>query len=120
MIKKIARKRSAKIAPPLPLDQDVQPAIETAPLALDYPQAREKIVSRHYTLRLTAYESAASVEVSINEGQWQPCRFSVGHWWYDWADYGSGKHTLRARATGPNGQEVLAKRVCRVALDEGL
>ena len=125
MIKKIpsekgartpARKRIAKTVSSLPLDQDVQPALETAPLALDYPQARETIVSRHYTQRQTAWESAPSVEVSIDGAAWQPCRFSVGHWWYDWANYDSGKHALRVRAMGPTGRKTIAKRICRVEL----
>ena len=113
-----ARKRVAKApaaAAQPPLDQDVQPAAQ-APISLDYPQAGETITASHYTLRLTVPEGAAYVEVSIDDSAWQPCRFSVGHWWYDWADYASGRHTLRARAMGQDGVEASVKRVSKAAL----
>jgi hypothetical protein len=92
-----ARKRAPKKAP---VDQDVQQA---GGLTLDYPQAGEEVISAEYTLRLTAPEGTPAVEVSIDDSEWRPCRFAVGHWWFDWSAYAAGKHTLRARASGPGG-----------------
>lgn len=109
--KPAARKRAAKTT--RPLDQDVQPA-QTF-LMLDFPQPDETVVSPTYTLRFTVPENTPYVEVSVNDGAWQPCRFAVGHWWFDWADYSAGKHTVRARTTTFDGQEALVERTVRVA-----
>ena len=115
-----ARKRAVKApaaaaAVERPLDQDVKPQTQPA-IALDYPQKGEAVMSDHYTLRLTVPEGAAFVEVSIDDGAWQPCRFSVGHWWYDWSGYEAGRHTLRARTLGADGLEASVKRQVTVAI----
>jgi hypothetical protein len=90
-----AKKRVAKTAAPI-LNQDVK---QTCAASIDYPQAGEIIVSPQYTLRITAPEGLA-VEVSIDDGAWQPCRYSVGHWWFDWSNYPAGRHTVCARVSG--------------------
>lgn len=109
MKKPVVRKRAVRAAPAKPIDQDVQlPAAQTR-LVLDYPQAAETVLSRQYTLRLSAPEGAPSVEVSIDGGEWRPCRFAVGHWWYDWENYTEGSHQLRARAKR-DGDELTLER----------
>jgi hypothetical protein len=67
------------------------------------------VTSREYTLRLSAPEGAAGVEVSIDDQAWLPCRRAVGHWWYDWTGYGPGAHRVAARADLPNGLRALSK-----------
>jgi hypothetical protein len=112
-----ARKRSAKktdaAAPAAPVDQDIKPAAPA--LTLDYPQKGEVVTSASYTLRLSVPEGASYVEVSVDGGAWSGCRFSVGHWWYDWADYSDGKHVIVARAVTQDGREAELQRSTTVA-----
>lgn len=111
-----ARKRAVKAgaASPeaQPLDQDVKPAAPT--FTLDYPQREELVTSDNYTLRFSVPEGASYVEVSVDGGAWSGCRFSVGHWWYDWADYSDGKHTIVARAVTQDGREAKVERATKV------
>lgn len=69
---------------------------KTKAIQLDYPQLGETVVSPQYTFRIGA-EGAPAVEISINDGPWQPCRESVGFWWYDWRPDASGPCTAVAR-----------------------
>lgn len=105
-IKKPAvRKRAVRAeAPAKPVDQDVQAVSTRTKLVLDYPQPEELIVSRQYTLRFSTPEGTPAVDVSIDGGAWQACRFAVGHWWYDWDGYDEGPHLIRARAATEGGQ----------------
>lgn len=70
----------------------------------DHPQQGEKITAPHYTFRVGAIGEIERVELSINNGPWQPCRNSVGYWWYDWADYAAGKYQAAVRAQTKDGQ----------------
>ena len=70
---------------------------ETDLVEIDFPGPRETIVSTHYAIRVKA-SKASQVDVSIDGGLWQPCRFSVGYWWFDWSNIGAGAHEIRARA----------------------
>lgn len=72
--------------------------------AIDYPVAGETIVSSHYTFRLSAPETAQSVDVSIDQGPWLACRKAEGFWWCDWSGFGDGAHELIARMPGKNGR----------------
>ena len=56
----------------------------------------------YYTFRISAPD-AAGVAVSVDDGEWSPCRFSIGYWWHDWSDYESGSHQVRARACDAGG-----------------
>jgi hypothetical protein len=105
-----ARKRAAKKAP---VDQDIQ-AAAAATLTIDYPQEGEAVTAPQYTVRVTVPEGAPFVDVSVDKGEWQPCRFAVGHWWFDWAGYSAGQHTLRARVVGPDGNETIVSRKAKV------
>ena len=83
---------------------------------VDYPQAGEVVTSPDYTIRISAIE-ATKVEVFIDEGSWQPCRFSAGYWWYDWSGYLPGKHQIKAQAHKEDGQIVTSRpRQLMVAL----
>ena len=78
-------------------------------LSVDFPRQDEKITSRHYTLRVTAPEGVRSVDVSIDGQGWMACRHAVGHWWHDWADYGSGKHDIIARIRTRQGAVITSE-----------
>lgn len=76
-------------------------------LGIDFPQRRDLIFSREYTFRIGASSGVSGVEVSIDEGPWQPCREAVGYWWFDWSNFGQGRHQLVARGARPDGREIL-------------
>lgn len=65
---------------------------------VEYPQEGEVLARPCYTFRIGTIPEANNVEVSIEHGDWKPCRESLGLWWYDWADYTKGEHTLVARS----------------------
>lgn len=70
---------------------------KTVKASIDYPQEDETISSPHYTLRIKAPLNAEKVEICIDGAPWQLCRYSSGHWWYDWSGYFSGDHEVVAR-----------------------
>lgn len=79
--------------------------------ALDHPERGEKIVSPQYTFRAGVSGGVARVEISINQGPWQPCRWSVGYWWYDWAGYGNGRYQAAVRAAAKDGRVATCEPV---------
>lgn len=66
-------------------------------LAVDFPRQGETVTSPHYAVRLSAPEDAAQVEISVDQGDWIPCRKAAGYWWHDWSGYGEGEHEVVAR-----------------------
>ncbi|MBI4347614.1 MAG: hypothetical protein HY553_12220 [Elusimicrobia bacterium] len=74
-----------------PAAQRSRPAVR-----VEYPQEGEAVAPPAYTFRVAALPEANSVEVSVDGGDWRPCRESVGLWWFDWADYAPGPHSLVA------------------------
>lgn len=73
-------------------------------VAIDYPRHDETITSNAYTFRVVAMPGIRKVEISINEGPWQPCRESGGAWWYDWSGYTAGDHEATARVMLADGR----------------
>lgn len=81
--------------------------VQTSFVSVDYPQEKEVVTSFEYTFRIGAGPDVSRVEVSIDGGQWQPCRESVGFWWYDWSGYAAkAARQLSARATTQDGRIV--------------
>lgn len=76
---------------------------------IDHPKNLENITSWHYGIRIGATK-ANGVDISIDDQPWQPCRHSVGYWWYDWCDFAPGMHQLVARLNKDNGEYLLSKR----------
>lgn len=84
---------------------------------VDFPQQGEKVTGLQYTLRVSAPAEAGRVELSVDQGDWRPCRESVGYWWFDWADYGPGEHEFTARVHTLDGRVLLSEpRQCVVEL----
>jgi len=75
---------------------------------VDYPLDAEIVVSAHYTYRVSAAPDAATVEVSVNGGDWRPCRESLGFWWFDWHGYKPGSHVVTARAEKKTGKFAIS------------
>lgn len=96
LMRKIGNKRAAPGAEPV---RDIGGKV-----TLDYPVNGEKVTVPVYTLRAGTVGDAEKVEISIDDGAWQPCRFSVGYWWYDWAGYSEGRHQAEVRARLKNGK----------------
>ncbi|MDE2293807.1 MAG: hypothetical protein KGL53_17255 [Elusimicrobia bacterium] len=76
--------------------------------AVDFPAEGECVTSPDYTFRIQAGQ-ARRVEVSINGSLWEPCRRSVGYWWYDWSGYAPGRHQLVARMEDMAGRHHVAR-----------
>ncbi len=83
---------------------------DTGYVVIDYPKHMETITSRHYTIRIGASNDARGVEVSIDNGPWQPARHSVGYWWYDWNDISTGNHEIIAKMNREDGSFIISKR----------
>lgn len=75
-------------------------------LSVDFPEHHEKITSPRYTIRIAAPEGFRKVEISIDRTGWQPCRYAVGYWWFDWSGYQNGRHELVARIQAPDGRTI--------------
>jgi len=75
-------------------------------VAVDYPQQGEKITAPCYTFRVGAAGDPERVEISIDQGPWQPCRHSAGYWWYDWSGYAGGRYQAVAKAWAKDGRVV--------------
>lgn len=66
------------------------------------PSEGEVVALPAYAFHIVAATGVESVEVSIDQGEWLPCREALGLWWFDWSGYEKGQHELvaRARITG--------------------
>lgn len=65
--------------------------------SIDQPQEDERVTAPSYTFRIKAPLNAERVDVSLDGGPWQRCRYASGYWWHDWAGYGPGPHQAAAR-----------------------
>lgn len=73
---------------------------------LDYPQPGEGITAPQYTFRAGTVGAVERVEISINQGPGQSCRYSTGYWWYDWAGYAPGRYQAEVKAFLKSGKSV--------------
>jgi hypothetical protein len=88
----------------------------TAALApqIDFPVEGEQMQEGPYAVRISA-EVGCEVEVSINNGEWQPCREAVGYWWCDWEPFGARRCKLTARARCGSGRWTKSvTRTCQI------
>ncbi|MBK8576141.1 MAG: hypothetical protein IPN90_10880 [Elusimicrobia bacterium] len=65
-------------------------------VGVDFPQVGEILTSGQYSIRVST-SATEGVEISIDGKEWEPCRESVGFWWFDWSGFGAGVHTVVAR-----------------------
>lgn len=63
---------------------------------IDHPTNGEIIGAHHYSIRIST-NASGKVDISIDGGDWQPCRSSVGFWWFDWHHIPSGSHKIVVR-----------------------
>src|SRR4051812_30280503 len=81
--------------PPLKL---ARPVVRIA-----FPRDGETISHPSYALQIETAEDATCVDVCFDQGEWQPCRESLGLWWFDWSGYDTGEHEVVARVRKPDG-----------------
>ena len=88
---------------------------QNAHLYIDYPVNSETICGQHYAIRVGASQDGY-VEISFNNGEWIPCRFGGGYWWFDWIYFTPGKYSIAARLVAPDGNTILetSPRKCSV------
>jgi len=79
---------------------------EETPILVNFPKLNERIISNEYCFRIETKVSG-SVEISIDDGPWTPCRCAVGFWWFDWQVGTPGKHKAVARIRQDNGSETM-------------
>jgi hypothetical protein len=94
------------------LNLDMKPASNRS--TIDYPGEGELVREGIYAVRISA-EPEMEVEISINNGEWRPCRESIGYWWFDWRPAEAGPCLLIARSRAANGRWKKSDvRSCRV------
>lgn len=87
------------------------------PISITHPGKKETVSHPSYTCQISVSEPSASVEVSIDNGAWQPCREALGLWWYDWVGYHASEHNIVARLTRLDGsKDVSEPRIFEVSL----
>ena len=74
-------------------------AIQSRPaVRVECPGAGDVIARPSYTIKVAATSGVAGVDVSIDQGDWMPCREALGFWWFDWNGFDKGEHELSARS----------------------
>lgn len=97
------------IMPKTAVKKNTKQSVDNGYVIIDYPKHGETITSRHYTIRMGAMDAKA-VEISIDNGPWQPARNSVGYWWYDWNNITPGTHEIIAKMHRADGSFLISKR----------
>jgi len=85
-------------------------------ICIDYPQNNETVYCGHYCFRLGSTKPCSAMQVSINGGEWQNCRYANGYWWFDWWNFNTGNFYLEAKAYVDGKEEKTEKRNFTVTL----
>lgn len=81
-------------------------AVQSRPaVSIECPCDGEAVARPFYTFKIVA-DSATGVEVSIDQGDWMPCREALGLWWFDWSGFDAGEHELTARTHIGDGLKI--------------
>ena len=124
--KKVATKKKSSTAKVVAKTNSVKKVASLTPkkeilnnnsyVIVDYPVENETIVGNNYVLRIGA-STDGYVEVSFNSGEWLPCRFASGYWWFDWNYFKSGNVTIAAGIVASDGKVVKLSdiRKCKVS-----
>jgi hypothetical protein len=93
----------------------VQSKYPDAKVIIDYPTELETVSGLSYSIRVGA-TNEGSVEISFNEGEWKPCRFNCGYWWFDWGYFKPGEYKILARMVDIDGNIIIVsrERQCKV------
>lgn len=101
-------KDSAVMADSTNIDQnDKARAVQSRPaLRVVCPSEGDVVARPSYTFHIAAASGADGVEVSIDQGDWIPCREALGLWWYDWSGFDKGDHEIGARSRMGDGISI--------------
>lgn len=109
--KPMAAAKKKTPAPQKPATASVAPAATALPtndvtyIIIDYPTENETIAGVHYAIRIGA-SGNGTVELSINNGPWEPARYADGYWWYDWGYFVPGATKIAARLVDDKGKVI--------------
>lgn len=78
-------------------------------LGIDYPQHGEALAPGPYSFRITAPADAKEVRLSIDDGEWKPCRVSNGNWWFDLPEPTPGEHVAVVRVIEADGSLIVSQ-----------
>jgi hypothetical protein len=79
-------------------------------VGIDYPYAGEMIAEgQSYSFRITAPSDSKEVRLSIDDGEWKPCRKDDGHWWFDWTAQAQGEHIAVSRVIEADGSMIVTQ-----------
>ena len=111
--KKITVKKAS--AKPVSKKAEAKKINSTSYLIIDHPIDMETIYGNHYAIRIGASPDGY-VEISFNNGEWQPCRYGGGYWWYDWTNFAQGDYSIAVRLIGSDGKALVetVPRKCRI------
>lgn len=70
---------------------------------VEFPAEGDIVAGPYYTFQISTVPGSNGVEVSIDKGDWKPCREALGLWWHDWSGYEKGAHELTARTRTGDG-----------------
>jgi hypothetical protein len=107
--KKVAAPKAPKAAAPKKEKPALQETVNNYPsayLVIDHPAEMEIISGKHYAVRIGA-SADGYVEISFDNGEWHPCRYGGGYWWFDWTYFNQGSHTIAVRLMDPNGNSII-------------
>ena len=82
----------------------------TSYVVIDYPVENELITHPSYAIRVGTSGNGV-VEMSIDGGEWTYCRYALGFWWFDWANYPAGSHRIVARLRDNDGKELNKSKI---------
>ena len=86
-------------------------AVKTAvSVTIDFPLNGDRISAQYYGVRISA-PGGRPVQISIDGGEWKPCRESAGHFWFDWTGIPAGEHKLTAQIQTADGKFKKSKIV---------
>ncbi|MCR4294524.1 MAG: hypothetical protein NUW21_03245 [Elusimicrobia bacterium] len=78
---------------------DEMRAVPSRPgVGVQCPAEGEEIAGATYSFNIKAAPGTLGVDISIDQGEWLPCREALGLWWYDWTGFAKGGHRIEARA----------------------
>ena len=114
--KNVVKKQETEIKAKTVAQTKVMEENNNSYIIIDYPVEKETIFGDVYVIRIGA-SFDGFVEISFNNGEWQPCRFASGYWWFDWMYYKSGDYKITARLIGKDGNVIKVSDVksCKVS-----
>lgn len=79
-------------------------------VGIDYPGTGETLApGQPYSFRIAAPGDAKEVRLSIDDGDWKPCRCDNGYWWYDWTAQAPGDHVAVSRVIEADGSVLVTQ-----------